>query len=116
MVRSFLHRKGFRFRLHSKDLPGKPDLVFPSLKVCVLVHGCFWHGCTKCIDGTRKVKSSVAYWTEKIAGNRARDAAHHRALGALGWTVITVWECELRHRSKLERIVARLSRKRTRRT
>src|ERR1700674_4838408 len=72
-VRRYLHAKGLRYRLHHAGLPGKPDLVFPARRVCVFIHGCFWHGCPHCIDGTRQVKSNSAYWSAKVAGHRARD-------------------------------------------
>jgi DNA mismatch endonuclease (patch repair protein) len=108
-VRRFLHSRGLRYRLHVKDLPGKPDLVFPALRTCVFVHGCFWHGCPKCIDGTRKVRSRTSYWIPKIAGNRVRDAAHAQALSQLGWKVLTVWECEVRDRSSLKRLARLLT-------
>lgn len=103
-VRMFLHRKGLRFRLHRNDLPGKPDLVFPSRHICLFVHGCFWHGCPKCIDGTRKVKSNSAYWIDKIARNRDRDFRHKAALKAKGWRVLAIWECEIKKQGRLEKL------------
>ena len=69
-VRRFLHSQGLRYRLHDRKLAGKPDLVFPALRACVFVHGCFWHGCRKCIDGTRRVRSRTGYWGPKIENNR----------------------------------------------
>lgn len=95
IVRRFLHAAGLRYRLHRRDLPGKPDVVFPSRKACLFIHGCFWHGCPRCVDGTRRVKSNTAFWTAKVEGNRARDAKHAEALRLAGWNVFTVWECEL---------------------
>lgn len=112
-VRRFLHQKGLRYRLHANELPGKPDLAFPALKACVFVHGCFWHGCTKCIDGTRRVKSRSSYWKAKVLGNRRRDRTHARTLVRLGWTVYVIWECEVRKPAKLGAIAARLLRKRS---
>jgi DNA mismatch endonuclease (patch repair protein) len=103
-VRRMVHRMGYRYRLHRKDLPGKPDLVFgPSRKV-IFVHGCFWHGHDDpaCPD-RRQVKSNQAYWNPKIAGNRERDARNQAALEAAGWRVLTVWECELRDSLTLEK-------------
>jgi DNA mismatch endonuclease (patch repair protein) len=100
-VRRFLHRQGLRFRLHLRTLPGKPDLVFASRRTCLFVHGCFWHGCPHCIDGTRRVKSNAAYWSEKVASNRARDENHRSALEARGWRVLVLWECELRNAGQL---------------
>jgi DNA mismatch endonuclease (patch repair protein) len=103
-VRRFIHRAGFRFSLHRRDLPGKPDLVFPSLRACVFVHGCFWHGCDSCIDGTRRVKSHSAYWKTKVAGNRRRDAEHIRTLKQLGWKVYVIWECETKAAGRLKNL------------
>jgi DNA mismatch endonuclease (patch repair protein) len=100
-VRKYLHARGLRFRLHQKDLPGRPDIVFVSRRVCVFVHGCFWHGCPNCIDGTRRVKSNIPFWTDKVAGNRARDARHKAELEAQGWHVVTIWECETADPSRL---------------
>ena len=94
IVRSMLHRIGFRFRLHRKDLPGKPDIVLPKHRAIVFVHGCYWHG-HGCKRG-RPPRSNQAYWSEKIAGNRARDDQHVYALKTLGWRPIVIWECELR--------------------
>lgn len=93
MVRSLVHRLGYRFRLHRKDLPGKPDLVFPSRKKIIFVHGCFWHG-HDCARGKRSPKTNTEYWVEKIRRNAERDAQHQSALKALGWDVFLVWECE----------------------
>jgi DNA mismatch endonuclease (patch repair protein) len=101
-VRRYLHEKGLRYRLHLQSLPGKPDLVFVKRRVCLFVHGCFWHGCTRCIDGRRAVKSNQAYWLAKIAANRARDAKHKAQLEQLGWTVLSVWECEVTDEYRLE--------------
>ena len=103
-ARSFLHSQGLRYRLHVKHLPGKPDLVFPASKACLFVHGCFWHGCRRCVDGRHKVKSNTKYWTEKITKNRLRDKANRRALAALGWKVYVLWACETKSMSKLNRL------------
>jgi DNA mismatch endonuclease, patch repair protein len=107
-VRRFLHRAGLRFRLHQQGLPGKPDLVFAARRACVFVHGCFWHGCPKCIDGTRRVKSNVSYWSSKVQGNRTRDAKHTAALESAGWSVFVIWECEARNQAKLKRLAKRI--------
>src|SRR5579885_1916920 len=104
-VRRYLHRAGLRFRLHRRDLPGKPDIVFPTRRALVFVHGCFWHGCPVCIDGTRRVKSNEQYWTDKVTYNRQRDARHQDTLAALGWKVIVVWECEIGDATKLSSLV-----------
>jgi DNA mismatch endonuclease (patch repair protein) len=94
-VRSMVHRLGYRFRLHRKDLPGKPDLVFPSRKKVIFVHGCFWHS-HDCTSVARTPKTNTAYWVEKIQRNTERDAQHQSALKALGWNVLVIWECELK--------------------
>lgn len=100
-VRRFLHAHGLRFRLHRRAMPGKPDLVFGGRRACVFVHGCFWHGCPHCVDGLRQVKSNKPYWTNKVTGNRARDERHRAALIGDGWTVFTVWECEIGRTGRL---------------
>lgn len=95
MVRRFLHAHGYRFRLHRADLPGKPDIVMAGLKTCIFVHGCFWHRHPGCRYATTP-KTRAAFWQEKFSGNVERDRRTRQALEELGWTVITVWECELR--------------------
>ena len=98
LVRSLVHRLGYRYRLHRRDLPGKPDLVFGPRRKVIFVHGCFWHGHddAACLDG-RSPKSNQAYWVPKLSRNRARDAANVAALGEKGWAVLTIWECETRN-------------------
>ena len=96
-VRSILHRLGFRFRLHCKDLASRPDIVLPRHRKIVLVQGCFWHGHTCKLAS--KPKSNQSYWSPKIETNRARNARDARNLEALlqqGWTVLELWECEIR--------------------
>jgi len=95
IVRSLLHILGYRFRLHRKDLPGSPDLVFPSRKKIIFVHGCFWHG-HACKRGGRQPKTNSDYWQAKIARNRARDSVSLVTLKESGWEVMVVWECQLR--------------------
>lgn len=92
-VRSLLHRLGYRFRLHRKDLPGTPDIVFPSRKIAIFVHGCFWHG-HGCKKGLAP-KSKLDYWLPKIESNQQRDARKKIALMEAGWTVQVVWQCEI---------------------
>lgn len=94
-VRRLLHTKGYRYRLHCKDLPGNPDLVFPGRRKAVFVHGCFWHG-HNCKRGRRPPKSNSAYWQAKIARNQERDKQTQSRLRTLGWRVMVVWECETR--------------------
>lgn len=98
-IRSALHRMGFRFRLHRKDLPGRPDLVFPRYHAVLFVHGCFWHG-HDC-NLFRWPSSQQDFWHKKIMGNRERDRRQHTALAEAGWRVATVWECALKGRARL---------------
>lgn len=104
-VRSFLHRKGLRYRLHDNKLPGKPDLVFPKYKTVVFIHGCFWHGHDdpKC-KLARIPKSRVEFWTNKVKSNHERDIKNKEILQAMGWRVLTIWECELTEQKSLERL------------
>ena len=101
LVRKGLHARGFRFRLHNKKLPGSPDIVLPKYGVAIMVNGCFWHGHKGCRYAT-KPKSNVEFWEAKIARNRHRDEVTTAHLEALDWTVITIWECELRTNSQLD--------------
>jgi len=103
-LRKMLHAQGYRYRLHRRDLPGCPDLVFPGRKKIVFVHGCFWHG-HDCARGARAPKTNQDYWLPKIARNRARDAASVAALASAGWQVLTIWECELRDDEEVRRRV-----------
>ena len=98
LVRKGLHARGFRFRLHNKKLPGSPDIVLPKYGVAIMVNGCFWHGHKGC-RYANEPKSNVDFWQAKIARNRHRDEVTTAHLEALGWHVITVWECELRGKS-----------------
>ncbi|MBW8636651.1 very short patch repair endonuclease [Hoeflea sp. WL0058] len=93
VVRRLVHALGYRYRLHRRDLPGVPDLVFPGRRKVVFVHGCFWHG-HDCPRGARAPKTNADYWRAKIARNTARDARNAQALTDAGWRVLTVWECE----------------------
>lgn len=95
LARRIIHAMGYRYRLHRKDLPGKPDLVFPSRRKTIFVHGCFWHG-HACPRGARMPKSNRAYWKSKISRNRERDKESEEALREDGWRVLTVWECQLK--------------------
>jgi DNA mismatch endonuclease (patch repair protein) len=94
-IRSLVHRLGYRFRLHAKDLPGKPDLVFRARKKVIFVHGCFWHQHQSkfCPDG-RAPKSNLGYWAPKLARNVNRDDRNQSELKAMGWRVLIIWECE----------------------
>ncbi|WP_116381625.1 very short patch repair endonuclease [Cupriavidus taiwanensis] len=102
LVRKLVHRMGFRFRLHRKDLPGSPDLVFPRLRRVIFVHGCFWHRHPGCRFAYTP-KSNAQFWHDKLEANTARDAMATRALDALGWKVLIVWECEVSNLPALAR-------------
>jgi len=95
IVRQLAHRLGYRYRLHRKDLPGKPDLVFGPKRKAIFVHGCFWHGHDDpaCLDG-RAPRSNQTYWMPKLARNKERDGKSIAALEAAGWQVLVIWECE----------------------
>ncbi|HXW16456.1 MAG TPA: very short patch repair endonuclease [Terriglobia bacterium] len=105
-VRSLAHRMGYRFRLHRKDLPGKPDLVFPRRRKVVFVHGCFWHG-HNCPRGARAPKANAAYWRTKIRRNHLRHAAHLVELKRRGWRATVIWECELKNPGRVCKRLAR---------
>ena len=99
-VRKLLTKLGYRYRLHRAELPGTPDVAFIGQRKAIFVHGCFWHG-HNCARGNRAPKSNADYWRAKIARNRARDTEAQARLGAMGWRVATVWECELRDQDGL---------------
>jgi DNA mismatch endonuclease (patch repair protein) len=101
LVRRLAHRLGYRFRVHRKDLPGKPDLVFPAKHKVIFVHGCFWHS-HKCCGG-RTPSQNTVYWKEKLARTVQRDEAALTALKELGWKVTVFWECELQNLDSVER-------------
>jgi len=103
VVRSLIHRNGGRFRLHRRDLPGTPDIVLPRRRIAIFVHGCFWHHHEGC--AVAKVPSSrPAFWREKFRRNKERDETSRNALHALGWRVVTIWECETRQSNIEERL------------
>jgi DNA mismatch endonuclease (patch repair protein) len=101
-VRRLVHGLGYRYRLHAKELPGHPDLAFPSRKKIVFVHGCFWHRHPRCRYATSP-KTRVAFWNEKFEKNVARDRRDRRALKKAGWAVMIVWQCELKNLERLAR-------------
>lgn len=103
-VRRFLHAMGFRFRLHRKDLPGRPDIVLPRYKTVVLVHGCFWHQHQDC-RRSRMPTSNAEYWHAKLGANVERDKRNRKALSELGWHVHVVWECQI-DEEHMERLVS----------
>ncbi len=111
VVRRMLHHEGFRYRLHRRDLPGAPDLVFPKRRVAMFVHGCFWHGHEACRYATVP-KTRRDFWVAKVEANQARDARAEEALRKNGWRVVVVWECETRRPDELRhRLVAQLLRR-----
>jgi DNA mismatch endonuclease (patch repair protein) len=108
IVRRLIFSMGYRYRLHQKNMPGQPDIIFPSRKAVIFVHGCFWH---QHPDSDCKIshlpKSNAEYWQQKLARNQARDAEHESALLALGWHVLVIWECQLKDSEALKhKIVA----------
>lgn len=106
-LRRIVYQMGYRFRLHRKDLPGKPDLVFPGRKKVVFLHGCFWHQHQGCRDG-RVPGTRQDYWKPKLARNQERDVLARTALKALGWDVLILWECDLSKKAPV--IAAQLTR------
>lgn len=104
LIRSLLHRRGFRFRLHDRKLPGKPDIVLPRYQAVILIHGCFWHGHDCHLF--KWPSSNESFWKEKITRNKEVDARSRQELTLAGWRILTVWECALKgkHRRPLEEI------------
>lgn len=107
-LRRAMHALGFRFRLHSKGLPGKPDIVLPRYKTVIFVHGCFWHRHGGCKVATTP-KTNTEFWIEKFDRNVVRDARTREQLERLGWRVIVVWECELRSANQVAGAVRRVA-------
>ena len=111
IVRSFLHQRGFRFRLHASQLPGRPDIVLPKYQTVIFVHGCFWHSHHGCRNAVFP-RTRSAFWRAKILGNKQRDAKALRHLRSLGWKVLVIWECETKAEQRLEkRLTALLQQK-----
>lgn len=106
LVRRMVYAMGYRFRLHRKDLPGKPDIVLGSRRKIIFVHGCFWHQHDACRAG-RLPKSNSSYWTPKLQRNIERDQAAQQALQAAGWDVLVVWDCETKISDELVRRLRR---------
>ncbi len=103
IVRKFLHSNGFRYKLHVKDLPGKPDLVLPKYNSVIIVHGCFWHVHKGC-EYFKLPQTNTDFWKEKLYGNKKRDEKHIEKLLEMGWNVIVIWECELKPEKRGERL------------
>jgi DNA mismatch endonuclease (patch repair protein) len=108
IVRRYMHRVGLRYRLHAKELPGTPDLVFRSRRIALFVHGCFWHRCPHCRVGRREILSNVNFWLPKLNRNELRDSQANNSLRSDGWKVLTVWECEVESSAVLGRIAAEI--------
>ena len=108
MVRSFLHRRGFRFRLHVKNLPGHPDIVLPKYRTVIEVRGCFWHRHQGCKRATTP-SSNTAFWDAKFIRNIERDKKNEILLNELGWRVIVVWECEIKQKDFLRDLANRIA-------
>ena len=106
LVRKLVFALGYRYRLHAKELPGCPDLVFRPRGKAIFVHGCFWHRHENCAI-SRMPKSRLDFWEPKLEGNRQRDEKNRRALVREGWKVLTIWECELKNMTRLERRIRR---------
>jgi len=104
-VRRMVHGMGFRYRLHVKELPGSPDLLFPARAKVIFVHGCFWHG-HDCRAGLNRPSSNRRYWTPKLERNRRRDRANRTRLRRLGWRVLVVWECQLKSHTLRDRLAS----------
>jgi DNA mismatch endonuclease (patch repair protein) len=110
IVRSVVHRMGYRFRLHARNLPGTPDLVLPKRSVAIFVHGCFWHQHRNCPDCSRP-RTNRQYWVPKLDGNVRRDSVSQRCLRRLGWKVIVIWDCQTKNLPRLEARLSRLLQK-----
>jgi len=107
IVRSMLHRMGYRFRLHRKDLPGKPDIVLPKYNTVIFVHGCFWHRHKGC-KFAYKPKSRIDFWNSKFDETVARDKRNRKQLEANGWNVEIIWECETKDMNRLKNIINKI--------
>ena len=104
-VRKWLHAHGYRFRLHRKDLPGKPDIILPKYKTVIFINVCFWHHHKNCRYGYMP-KSNLEYWENKFARNKARDEKNIIELTAAGWNVLTIWECQIKNGTYIETLKA----------
>lgn len=104
-MRSVLHRMGFRFRLHRKDLPGCPDIVLPKHRKVIFVHGCFWHGHKGCPRSARP-STNRDFWEKKLSGNVKRDKKNLRELNELGWKTLVIWTCETKDSDRLNALLS----------
>lgn len=107
IVRKLVHAMGYRYRLHRKDLPGKPDLVFSRIRKVIFVHGCFWH-MHRCRYGRVKPKTNAQFWTDKRESNRMRDTKNRLLLKKLGWVSLILWECNIMDKRKRQQLESRI--------
>jgi len=108
-LRKALFVKGFRYRINYKELPGKPDIVFPKYKIAIFVHGCFWHGHDiGCID-SHIPKTNTSFWIEKITKNKERDKKNIAQILSMGWNVLVVWDCEIQQKNNIELIIEKIT-------
>jgi DNA mismatch endonuclease (patch repair protein) len=107
ILRSALHRQGYRFRIHAKNLPGKPDIILPKYKTIIFVHGCFWHFHKECPEG-RIPDTNSSFWEEKLSRTMERDVKHQKYFIDLGWKVLVIWECEIE--KKLDDVLKNINR------
>ena len=106
IVRSLVHKLGYRYRLHRKDLPGKPDLVFPARRKVIFIHGCFWH-MHECRYGMVRPATNIEFWDTKRSGNVVRDKRNLKVLAETGWKVLILWECEQKDLIEMEKVIRR---------
>lgn len=106
IIRKLIFYEGYRYRLHRKDLPGKPDIVFPSKKKVIFINGCFWHG-HKCKRGTLP-ETNKEFWEDKINGNKKRDKENKRKLTKLGWEYLVIWQCEIK-KKKFDKLLFKIT-------
>ena len=106
-VRSLLHKMGYRFRLHRRDLPGNPDIVIPKYKKVIFVHGCFWHGHEEC-NRAKRPGSNKAFWHEKLSKNIERDRQNYKKIKILGWDYLIIWQCEIK-KGDLDKLAQKLT-------
>ena len=109
ILRKALFQKGYRYRINYKKLPGKPDIVFPKYKTVIFIHGCFWHGHDiGCID-SHIPKTNTSFWIEKIAKNKERDETNTMQILSMGWKVLTIWDCEIQQKNKIESLIEKIT-------
>lgn len=106
-IRSLLHRMGYRFRIHRRDLPGNPDIVLPKYKKVIFVHGCFWHGHEGC-NRAKIPGSNKAFWHEKLSKNIERDRQNQKKIKILGWDYLIIWQCEIK-KGDLDKLAQKLT-------